>query len=67
MDDSILSYDPLPPRDSENLYVPVVRPRRHEDSSMAYLFLRSLLPDFNANERVAEGGEANQVQRHGDR
>ncbi|KDR12891.1 transcription factor 25 [Zootermopsis nevadensis] len=48
----ILSYDPLPPPDSVNLYVRPQRPKMYEHSSAFTMFFRSLLPNFNINEPV---------------
>jgi hypothetical protein len=46
----VLSYDPLPPLDSVNLYVRPQRPKMHEQSNAFTMFFRSLLPNFNINE-----------------
>jgi hypothetical protein len=46
----ILSYDPLPPLDSVNLYVRPQRPKMFEHSNAFTMFFRSLLPNFNINE-----------------
>lgn len=47
---SILSYDPLPPLDSVNLYMHPQRPKMYEHSNAFTVFFRSLLPNFNINE-----------------
>ncbi|XP_069701735.1 ribosome quality control complex subunit TCF25 [Periplaneta americana] len=49
-DGPILSYDPLPPVDSINLYVRPQRTRMYEHSSPFTMFFRSILPNFNINE-----------------
>jgi len=46
----ILSYDPLPPLDSINLYVRPQRPKIYEHSNAFTMFFRSLLPNFNISE-----------------
>lgn len=46
----VLSFDPLPPIDSINLYNRPQRPRVAGSNSTAVgIFFRSLLPNFNAN------------------
>lgn len=46
----VLSFDPLPPADSINLYNRPKRPRSAGNNSSAMgVFFRSLLPTFNAN------------------
>lgn len=46
----VLSFDPLPPPDSINLYNRPRRPRAVDNNSSAVgIFFRSLLPNFNAN------------------
>ncbi|XP_050395527.1 transcription factor 25 [Patella vulgata] len=50
----VLSYDPLPPVDSFETYQRPGRPTQAQEASNPLsLFLRSLLPNFNANEPVA--------------
>ncbi|ESO95076.1 hypothetical protein LOTGIDRAFT_117499, partial [Lottia gigantea] len=55
----MLSYDPLPPTDSFETYQRPGRPTQAQEASNPLsLFLRSLLPNFNANEDAgAVGGD----------
>ncbi|XP_071443869.1 ribosome quality control complex subunit TCF25 [Hetaerina americana] len=50
----LLSFDPLPPHDSINLYTRPQRTRAHENSNAFSMFFRSILPNFNINEPVRE-------------
>lgn len=45
----VLSFDPLPPSDSINLYNRPQRRRVYDNSSAFSMFFRSLMPNFNAN------------------
>ncbi|XP_067002912.2 ribosome quality control complex subunit TCF25 [Anabrus simplex] len=46
----IMSFDPLPPLDSVNIYTRPQRPRMYQHSNALSMFFRSLLPNFNPNE-----------------
>ncbi|KRT86721.1 hypothetical protein AMK59_2026 [Oryctes borbonicus] len=47
----ILTFDPLPPADSINVYTRPKRPKANNTNSSAVgIFFRSLLPNFNPNE-----------------
>ncbi|KAG8224133.1 hypothetical protein J437_LFUL001827 [Ladona fulva] len=54
----VLSFDPLPPVDSINLYVRPQRPRAHENSNTFSMFFRSILPNFNINELARDNAQA---------
>ncbi|XP_065340572.1 ribosome quality control complex subunit TCF25 [Cloeon dipterum] len=60
----VMSFDPLPPADSINLYERPRRPRTAtvDNAGALSLFFRSLLPTYNANEPAgAEGAAAGPV------
>lgn len=50
----LLSFDPLPPVDSINLYTRPQRTRAHENSNAFSIFFRSILPTFNMNDPARE-------------
>lgn len=51
-DGPVLSYDPLPPLDSINLYTRPRQPRLYEHSNAFTMFFRSILPNFNMDAPV---------------
>ncbi|XP_046391016.1 transcription factor 25 [Ischnura elegans] len=53
----LLSFDPLPPPDSINLYTRPQRTRAHENSNAFSMFFRSILPNFNINEPARENAQ----------
>ncbi|CAH1779648.1 unnamed protein product [Owenia fusiformis] len=67
----VMSYDPLPPKDSIVSYTRPERPRRiNQDSSNPLsMFFRSLLPNFNPDEPLGDeepqGAEGGQELRQG--
>uniref|UniRef100_A0A1B6HFN7 Uncharacterized protein n=1 Tax=Homalodisca liturata TaxID=320908 RepID=A0A1B6HFN7_9HEMI len=59
----ILSFDPLPPVDSINLYS---RPTRYQNPSAFYMFFRSLMPNFNPNQTGGALEEPGEMGEEGD-
>ena len=56
---AVMSYDPLPPTDTIDVYTRSSRRTQIEDPSALRMFFRSLMPNFDPNEQVpdaAEGG-----------
>lgn len=50
----VLSFDPLPPVDSVNIYNRPQRLRLYDNSSAFSIFFRSLMPNFNINQPVSD-------------
>ena len=53
-DSPVMSYDPLPPIDSIDLYTRSTQRTQIDDPSAFRMFFRSLMPNFNPNEPVPE-------------
>lgn len=50
--DTILSFDPLPPSDSINIYEKPKKLQTETNSSTVGMLFRSLLPNFNIEEEL---------------
>lgn len=50
----VLSFDPLPPVDSINIYNRPQRLRLYDNSSAFSMFFRSIMPNFNINQPVSD-------------
>ncbi|XP_054275813.1 transcription factor 25 [Macrosteles quadrilineatus] len=53
----VLSFDPLPPVDSINLYNRPPRLLYHDNGNAFSVFLRSFMPNFNVNAPASDGDE----------
>ena len=54
---AVMSFDPLPPVDSINLYERTSRPTVVDDPSSLRLFFRSMLPNFDPNQELPENAD----------
>ncbi|KAL1117365.1 hypothetical protein AAG570_004691 [Ranatra chinensis] len=58
MQSPVLSFDPLPPHDSINVYMRTVRIRTYENDNALSVFFRSFMPNFVFNQVASdEAGE----------
>lgn len=53
-DSPVMSYDPLPPTDTIDLYTRTSKLTQIDDPSALRVFFRSLLPNFNPSDPIPE-------------